>query len=545
MFIGLLVYFVLTFLSKSLSFQGKVSWSSKYVKLSKTIASTSIETATSFPVQSIKVPPKVIFHESKTISNNQLSISLSQETSGFALHPTLPAKLKVEYDLGYQSDSILTKFDLLSTIENTIASFLNKGGRISQLILMYPSELTNLFHEIGLPGNNEYVQMRPFYTKCLELIKYSNSSLLFNIVGRLSHEIGNLEDAINYYTLALRENPKDAAVFRNLGSVYHQIGNLQLAFASYQQVLELDPSDIGVYLKLAYFYEDLSTRDWQDAAQNARKCYDFYNNATNSKDLSTLIRYGNFLVREHETIEAIEVYNRALQLDNNLPSLWFNKAYAEIKAKLFYDGSTSLKKALELDPSIEAAKHMLNALDDTTAKAVDTVSDQYVSELFDNYAPDYEKHGRKLKHTTPRIIREELAQLYGIDKLEIAMSNVELSTCLDASHTEAHDCDSHNAKKYNISLDVLDIGCGTGLVGYWLKDISKSITGVDLSAEMIKLARKKGVYSSLVTEPIQSYLEKADTSFDVIVASDVFQYIGDLSQLFAEVTYLMNYMNPR
>ena len=79
------------------------------------------------------------------------------------------------------------------------------------------------------------------------------------------------------------------------------------------------------------------------------------------------------------------------------------------------------------------------------------------------------------------------------------------------------------------------IGCGTGLVGYWLKDVSKSITGVDLSAEMIKLAEKKGVYSSLVTEPIQSYLERADTSFDVIVASDVFSYVGDLSHLFVEV----------
>jgi predicted TPR repeat methyltransferase len=65
--------------------------------------------------------------------------------------------------------------------------------------------------------------------------------------------------------------------------------------------------------------------------------------------------------------------------------------------------------------------------------------------------------------------------------------------------------------------------------------VSKSITGVDLSAEMIKLAEKKGVYSSLVTEPIQSYLERADTSFDVIVASDVFSYVGDLSHLFVEV----------
>lgn len=394
--------------------------------------------------------------------------------------------------------------------------------------------MTNLFHEIGLPGNNEPVQAKSFYLRCLELAKQSNSSVLFNIIGRLSHEIGNFDDAINYYTLALRENPKNAPVFRNLGSVYHQIGNLQLAFASYQQVLELDPSDVMVYLKLAYFYEDLASRDWKEASQNAKKCYSFYTNATNSEDLSTLIRYGNFLVREHETIDAIEVYNRALKLDTSLSSLWFNKGYAEIKAKLFDDGAISLKKALDLDPSIVAAQHMLNALDDTAAKAVVSVNDSYVEGLFNIYAPDFEKHLRKLQCTTPRTIREELTQLYGIDKLEVAMSNVELSTCLDASHTQ-HDCDSHNAKKFNISLDILDLGCGTGLAGYWLKDISKSITGVDLSAEMIKLAEKKSVYTNLVNEPILSFMQKSDASYDVIVASDVFSYIGELSELFVEV----------
>jgi len=326
-------------------------------------------------------------------------------------------------------------------------------------VLSYPTDLVNLFDEIGIPVNNEPMKIKPFYSSCLELVKHSNSSsVLFNIIGRLSHEMGKMEDAVNFYTLALRENPKDAAVFRNLGSVYHQIGNMQLAFASYQQALELDSADVMVYLKLAYFYEDLASRDWKEAAQNARKCYDFYNNATNSGDLSTLIRYGNFLVREHETIEAIEVYRRALQLDNDLSSLWFNKGYAEIKAKLFKEGAISLKRALELDPSIVAAEHMLNALDENSAKAVDGANDSYVTGLFNNYAPDYEKHARKLQCTTPRIIREELTQLYGIDKLEIAMSNVELSTCLDASHAKHDTCDSHAPKKFNISLDVLDIG---------------------------------------------------------------------------------------
>ena len=36
----------------------------------------------------------------------------------------------------------------------------------------------------------------------------------------------------------------------------------------------------------------------------------------------------------------------------------------------------------------------------------------------------------------------------------------------------------------NASLDILDIGCGTGLAGAWLKDYARSLVGVDLSEQV-------------------------------------------------------------
>lgn len=85
------------------------------------------------------------------------------------------------------------------------------------------------------------------------------------------------------------------------------------------------------------------------------------------------------------------------------------------------------------------------------------------------------------------------------------------------------------SKKYNI----LDIGCGTGLVGKELKAIAEVLVGVDLSSNMLKEAQKKEVYTDLVEDEIENFLEKqAQNSFDIITSTDVFIYIGELEKTF-------------
>lgn len=49
----------------------------------------------------------------------------------------------------------------------------------------------------------------------------------------------------------------------------------------------------------------------------------------------------------------------------------------------------------------------------------------------------------------------------------------------------------------NGSLDILDLGCGTGLVGSWFKDYARKLVGVDVSPTMLDMATKKGCYHEL------------------------------------------------
>jgi len=83
---------------------------------------------------------------------------------------------------------------------------------------------------------------------------------------------------------------------------------------------------------------------------------------------------------------------------------------------------------------------------------------------------------------------------------------------------------------------LLDLGCGTGLSGDALDDLARKKTGVDISKNMIEIACEKGDYDRLFVGDILQFLEQTkDESWDIIVATDVLPYIGELESLFVFV----------
>jgi predicted TPR repeat methyltransferase len=85
------------------------------------------------------------------------------------------------------------------------------------------------------------------------------------------------------------------------------------------------------------------------------------------------------------------------------------------------------------------------------------------------------------------------------------------------------------------ALDILDLGCGTGLMGEALRPLKRTLIGVDLSAEMLEKARARGIYDRLSRGDLIELLEQQEPAFDLVVAADVFNYLGDLSRVFAGV----------
>jgi predicted TPR repeat methyltransferase len=86
--------------------------------------------------------------------------------------------------------------------------------------------------------------------------------------------------------------------------------------------------------------------------------------------------------------------------------------------------------------------------------------------------------------------------------------------------------------------DVLDIGCGTGLAGAVFRPLAGHLVGVDLSPAMIAKADEKGVYDETHVAKIEDFLSTAateDARYDLVLAADVFVYVGDLAPVFAGI----------
>ncbi|WP_044439132.1 class I SAM-dependent methyltransferase [Agreia bicolorata] len=76
--------------------------------------------------------------------------------------------------------------------------------------------------------------------------------------------------------------------------------------------------------------------------------------------------------------------------------------------------------------------------------------------------------------------------------------------------------------------NILDAGCGAGPLTAALRDRGATVTGLDLSAEMIALARRRlGEDADLRVGDISDPLPFADASFDEVTASLVLHYLED------------------
>lgn len=84
----------------------------------------------------------------------------------------------------------------------------------------------------------------------------------------------------------------------------------------------------------------------------------------------------------------------------------------------------------------------------------------------------------------------------------------------------------------------LDLACGTGRIGAWLRHRgAAAIDGIDLTPEMLEVARGRGIYRSLRVGDV------ADTrlparSYDLCVQSLADEHLSDLDPLYREVTRL-------
>jgi predicted TPR repeat methyltransferase len=83
---------------------------------------------------------------------------------------------------------------------------------------------------------------------------------------------------------------------------------------------------------------------------------------------------------------------------------------------------------------------------------------------------------------------------------------------------------------------VLDVGCGTGLVGRALRarGFAGRIRGLDISQVSLGIAGRCGAYASVAQADLQQRLPFGDDSFDVLVCVGVMTYLPEVEAVWRE-----------
>ena len=335
---------------------------------------------------------------------------------------------------------------------------------------------------------------------------------------------GQLDEAIEYWHRALACAPDYGAAYGKLGDAYLAKGDTQASESAYRKSIELAPDDpkplVGLG-RLLHFGN--RNREAEDALHRALEL------GGGGPEVCVLV--GMALLEAGGLDAALELFEAAVHAAPDVPQghasvglalHWLRRpdaAQAAYRRALKTDPRDALalkhlgvllqergqldaaaecfEKLLEANPNDEVARHMLAATSgDTTASA----PAQYVTRLFDDYADRFDEHSGTMNYHAPTLIRDALLEVAGGGRL---------------------------------GWRILDLGCGTGLCGEALRPLAATLAGVDLSARMIAKTRERRIYDSLIVGSIDDALEDQEKSFDVIVAGDVFTYVGALSAVLA------------
>ena len=90
--------------------------------------------------------------------------------------------------------------------------------------------------------------------------------------------------------------------------------------------------------------------------------------------------------------------------------------------------------------------------------------------------------------------------------------------------------------RHPAAASVLDVGCGTGLVGQALRarGFAGQLLGLDLSDTSLEIARQGGAYDSLARSDLQRRLPVEDDSVDAVVCVGVMTYLPDVDATWRE-----------
>ncbi len=368
------------------------------------------------------------------------------------------------------------------------------------------------------------------------------------------HHGGQLDAAQQLYDQVLAREPRDPNALNLLGMVHHQRGGEERAEALIRRAIAVAPNVPGFHVNLATVLLAQRRMDLaEEACRRAVALQRDYPEAHNNLAVA--------LLGQGKIEAAMEEATRALRLRHHYPAARNNLGNAFRARSMYREAESCYRDALAQDPRHGEAQSNLaitmlsmNRREEAVAEAKRAI------ELRPNHGGSHMTLGlaleelgrkdeaieiyRKVLAAKPeaRALRFQLASLTGEATFDVAPP--EFVAMLFDNYADTFDRHLVEGLRYRgpelvvealrmagarqHDAEIADIGCGTGLCGVLLRPMARHLVGVDLSSRMIGQARQRGVYDELFVDEIVAFLRVRFAAYDVITATDVLNYFGDL-----------------
>jgi len=266
-------------------------------------------------------------------------------------------------------------------------------------------------------------------------------------------------------------------------------GRLAEGIAAYEKALDIDRENAEAHYRIGIALRDQENFDAAIASyRRALGLKPDYIEAHNN--------LGVALQLQNNLQEARAAYGNAVALRPDFSQPYINLGRLCELMGARDEAANCYRQALSANVEPETFSHFLNAAEGVTTGRAPAA---YARTVFDNFAAHFDHRlVDDLGYRIPQILCERVLGM-----------------------TESR------------ALCVLDLGCGTGLCGPHLQGACAQLVGVDVSPAMLAKAALLELYDELIEQDIAEYLaHAAPTSYDVILAADVFVYIGDLAEVF-------------
>ncbi len=209
------------------------------------------------------------------------------------------------------------------------------------------------------------------YKKCISYGKelsqqYPSQAIIPNIIGATYAAIGDNQNSINEYKVALKIDPNNAQVYNNLGITFKKLGDNKKAIEAFKKSIKIKHDFAEAFNNLALSLKEENKLN--DAISNLKKAILIKPNYTEA-----FYNLGNTLTSLGDYNEAIKMFQRAIKINPNYFDALNNMGATYNLSKDYKNAHESILRAMRINPNVADAHNNLGTAElnlDNEEKAI-------------------------------------------------------------------------------------------------------------------------------------------------------------------------------